>query len=463
MVARLSGSFRDPAGHVYLSNETIYRRIEPAGRAAYERLMQSGLYRALVDEGLLIAHEELGPQPDQPGAWTVIRPERVPMVSYPYEWCFSQLRDAARLTLRVQRKAGEFGLSLKDASAYNVQFLRGRPVLIDTLSFEPRREGPWFAYRQFCQHFYAPLLLISQTDSQLARLSQCFIDGIPLALASRLLPAASWLRPGPLMHIHLHAKAEQKWSAALPAAKEAAGAQTVAPRATRTGDSRLVVDSLERAIGGLEWTPRSSWSSYYADQPSYEQAALDRKRAVVGGWLREARPATVWDLGANTGQFSKLAIEAGATTVAFDGDPACVELMYRETRSTGAEGLLPLVSDLASPSPAIGWANAERMTLAGRGPADMLLALALVHHLAIGNNVPFPKIAEYFAQLARRAIVEFVPRSDAMVRHMLSGRDDLFEDYDSEAFERAFGERFAIDQRVVLAPSDRVLYLLTVL
>lgn len=463
MVARLSGSFRDPAGHIYISDETIYRRIEPAGRAAYECLMQSGLYRALVDDGLLIAHEELGPQPDQPGAWTVIRPERVPMVSYPYEWCFSQLRDAALLTLRVQRRAGDFGLSLKDASAYNVQFLRGRPVLIDTLSFEPQRQGPWLAYRQFCQHFYAPLLLVSQTDPQLARLSQSFIDGIPLALASRLLPAATWLRPGPLMHIHLHAKAEEKWSAALPAAKRASGEDPGRRTEPRKGDSRLVVDSLERAIGGLAWTPRSSWSSYYAEQPSYEQAALDRKREVVAGWLRQVRPSTVWDMGANTGQFSKLAVEHGATAVAFDADPACVELMYREMRSSGVERLLPLVSDLASPSPAIGWANSERMALSDRGPADMMMALALVHHLAIGNNVPFPKIAEYFAQVARRAIVEFVPRADAMVRHMLSGRDDVFDDYDGDAFERAFGERFTIDERVVLVPSERVLYLLTAL
>ena len=460
MTARLPGSFRDPAGHIYTSDNVIYRYIAPAGREGYELLMGSGLYAALVADGLLIAHDDLGPQPDQPGAWTIIRPEQVPMISYPYEWCFSQLRDAALLTLRAQQRADEFGLSLKDASAYNVQFLRGRPVLIDTLSFEPKRPGPWVAYRQFCQHFYAPLLLAGQADPQLARLSQLFIDGVPLALASRLLPAATWLRPGPMMHVHLHAKAEQKWSRPVGKAQaEAVKAPPPAPAAQ--GDSRLVVESLRRAIEGLQWEPRSHWSAYYTEQPSYEQAALDRKREIVTAWLQRMHPATVWDLGANTGQFSTIAIAQGAQVVACDADPACVELMYRQMRSSSVEQLLPLVTDLANPSPAIGWANAERMTLEQRGPADVLMALALVHHLAIGNNVPFEGIASYLARLARRAIVEFVPRTDAMVHHMLAGRDETFDNYDAASFERAFESRFTVDERVVLTPSDRVLYLMT--
>jgi hypothetical protein len=460
MAARLPGSFRDPAGYVFFSDNAIYRRIEPAGREAYERLMHSGLYDALTRDGLLVAHEDLGRQPDQPGAWTVIRPERVPMVSYPYEWCFSQLRDAALLMLRVQRRALEFGLSLKDASAYNVQFLRGRPILIDTLSFDTHRPGPWLAYRQFCQHFYAPLLLIAHTDPRLARLSQTFIDGVSLPLASRLLPRYTWLRPGPLMHVHLHAKAEEKWGRSrgheAPALRVPGSAGRLTPR-----DRPLapLIDSLERAIEGLRWEPRSAWASYYAEQPSYQQAAYDRKRTIVADWLQRVRPRTVWDLGANTGEFSKTAMEQGASVVALDGDPACVELMYREMKASGTERLLPLVADLANPSPAIGWGNAERMTLDQRGPADLLLALALVHHLAIGNNVPFGGIAEYFSRLARRAIVEFVPRTDLMVTQMLRGREHVFPDYEAEHFERAFASYFALDERIVIEPSNRVLYL----
>lgn len=471
MAGRLPGSFRDPAGHVFVSDDTIYRRIEPAGSGDYQRLMQSGLYEALVSDGLLVPHDDLGPQPDQPGAWTVIRPERIPMISYPYEWCVSQLRDAALLILRVQRRALALGLSLKDASAYNVQFLRGRPVLIDTLSFEPHAGGPWVAYRQFCQHFYAPLLLMAATDVRLGRLSQVFIDGVPLALASRLLPASTWLRPGPLMHLHLHAKAEATFSrpvagsdAPVPGGPADARSAKAAPA---TGRHRRqpplpLVESLERAIEAVTWEPpRSAWSSYYADQPSYEQEAFARKREVVGEWLQRLRPGVVWDLGANTGQFSKLAVEQGASAVAVDGDPSCVELMYREVRSSGVERLLPLVGDLATPSPAIGWGNAERMTLEQRGPADLLLALALVHHLAIANNVPFSGIADYFARLARRAIVEFVPRGDKMVEQMIGSRAETFAAYDGAAFERAFSARFTIEERVPLAASGRVLYLMT--
>ncbi len=247
---RLPGSFRDPAGHVYLSNDVIYRRIEPAGREAYQRLMQSGLYDSLVSDRLLVAHEDIGPQPEQPGAWTIIRPERVPMVSYPYEWCFSQLRDAALLVLRVQRRALDFGLSLKDASAYNVQFLRGKPVLIDTLSFEPHRPGPWIAYRQFCQHFYAPLLLASAADPRLPRLSQVFIDGVPLALASRLLPLWSWLRPGP--------------ADAHPPARQGRGTLGVVgsyrrrlPRSTQSQSHSNAAEHWEWAASGSEWELQS--------------------------------------------------------------------------------------------------------------------------------------------------------------------------------------------------------------
>src|SRR5262249_22153156 len=151
--------FRDPAGHVFLHDGTVHRRIEPVGMESYRALMDSGLYAALVSDHLLVPHEDLGPQVMAPGASTVLRPEQIPMISYPYEWCVSQLQDAALPTLGALRTALRFKMVLKDASAFNVQFVRGRPVLIDTLSFEPYSGGQWVAYRQFCQHFYAPLLL----------------------------------------------------------------------------------------------------------------------------------------------------------------------------------------------------------------------------------------------------------------------------------------------------------------
>ena len=449
---RVPGSFRDPAGHLFVADGTLFRRIEPAGREAYDRLMRSGLYDALVADELLVPHEEMAGQAESGDV--VIRPERIPLVSYPYEWCFSQLRDAAQLTLRVQRTALRFGMSLKDATAYNVQFRRGRPVFIDTLSFEPLNPGPWVAYRQFCQHFYAPLLLWRSTDAQLGRLPQLFIDGVPLSLASSLLPRRSFLRAGPLLHVHLHAKAEKKLAGRKgpPYNREGAGSGR---------GMEALIDSLERAVANTTWDAKSHWSSYYAEQPSYSDEALAVKVNHVTAWLDRARPATVWDIGANTGRFSRIAGRHASLVAALDGDPACVETMYREARAEKLEWMLPLVNDLASPSPAIGWANEERLTLEQRGPADMALALALVHHLAVGNNVPFPAIAAYFARLARQLIVEFVPKDDAMVQGMLAGRRDIFETYTAAHFEEAFAAHFRVEQRATLAPSNRVLYLMT--
>ena len=209
------------------------------------------------------------------------------------------------------------------------------------------------------------------------------------------------------------------------------------------------------------WTPKSEWSSYYADQPSYAPEAFARKLDLVTGWLHRLQPATVWDLGANTGQFSKVAAKQGAHAVALDSDPACVDTLYREARADKLDTLLPLVADLTSPSPAIGWANVERQTLEQRGPADLILALAVVHHLAIGNNVPLTAVADYFSRIGRRAIVEFVPKSDPMVQRMMASRADVFESYTAEEFERAFSARFTIEQRAVIPTSDRLLYLMT--
>ena len=464
---RLPGSFRDPAGYVIRLNGLVHRRIEPAGLAAYRRLVDSGLYDTLTSKELLVAHEDLGPIPEQPGAATVLRPEQIPMVSYPYEWSLSQLRDAALVTLEAQREALRAGMVLKDASAFNVQFLRGRPILIDTLSFEPYAGGPWVAYRQFCQHFYAPLLVAAAADPRLVRATGLFIDGLPLSIASRLLPRHTWLRAGPLFHVHLHARAEQRWAGRGDTGKDRDRGKGEGTREKTEGGSpstrgiEAVVDSLRRAVGSVRWSGRSHWSSYYAEGESYSADAFARKSEVVTGWLERLWPATVWDLGANTGYFSKAAARLGASAVALDADPACIESLYREVREQGLQDVLPLLFDLASPSPAIGWANAERMTLAERGPADLLLALAVTHHLAVSNNVPFAEIANYFSRLCRRAIVEFVPKTDPMVQRMLQGREDIFGEYTQAAFESAFGARFEIDERVVLSPSDRVLYRMT--
>jgi ribosomal protein L11 methylase PrmA len=432
----------------------VYRQVNIAYRADYELLTSSGLYEFLVGKGWLIPHTESQvAAPDPRLAHKVILPEQLSFIAYPYEWCFSQLKDAALLTLKLQKRALKHGMSLKDAAGTNIQFLHGRPVLIDSLSFEAYAEGqPWVAYRQFCQHFLAPLALMSRVNIQLVQLLRTNIDGIPLDLASRLLPASTRVNTGLLSHIHLHAAAQRRYAG--HKVKGGAG-----PKVSKTNLLGLI-DSLERTVKGLSWTPSdTAWGAYYEDT-NYSDAAMLHKEALVGKYLEAAKPKTVWDMGANTGRFSRLASQRGIETVAFDIDPAAVEINYREVKNQKEQNLLPLLLDLTNPSPDLGWAHRERQSLLARGPADMLLALALVHHLAITNNVPLPQIAEFFSQLAGRLVVEFVPKEDSQVQRLLAARKDIFDDYTLEGFKKAFSQYYKIETEQAVNETARTMFLM---
>ncbi|MCX6570916.1 MAG: SAM-dependent methyltransferase [Candidatus Aminicenantes bacterium] len=453
---KLSGSFRDPSGFLFVRDGVLYRQVNAPYRPHYDRLMESGLYAALTEAGLLVRHEEVDIPPADPAAspYKTIRPERIAFISYPYEWCFGQLKAAALATLKIQKKAAEFGMALKDASAYNMQFVDGKPVLIDTLSFE-RINGwaPWIAYRQFCQHFLAPLLLVARKDFRLAQLSRLFIDGVPLDLASALLPRSTRFRPGIATHIHAHA-----WSQRHYAKKQVQVRKRPITRAGYLG----LIDSLETLVRKTEFRlAKTEWGAYY-EETNYSDSAFACKKTLIEGFLDEIKPRTVWGLGANTGVFSRLASCRGIPTIAFDIDFVAVELNYREMRAKKEANLLPLVLDLTNPSPALGWAHEERASLIGRGPADTVFALALIHHLAISNNLPFDKIAAFFATVCRSLIIEFVPKSDSQVQKLLATREDIFPDYTPAGFEAAFGRRFRIRKIEKIADSERFLYLMDV-
>jgi ribosomal protein L11 methylase PrmA len=450
---REPGSFRDPSGFLFERDGTLFRQVNLAYKADYDRLLESGLDRSLIEDGCVIPHVEVDEEPSDPrSAYKVLQPERVPFISYPYEWCFGQFKAAALLTLGLQRRALERGMSLKDASAFNVQFLGGRPIFIDTLSFESYREGtPWVAYRQFCRHFLAPLALMGRTDVRLNQLFRPSIDGISLELASRLLPWRTRLDPRLLIHIHLHAGAEKAYSG---------GDRVSTPRPFSMRALMGLVDNLEAAVQSLTWKPRGTeWAEYY-DETNYTDAATDRKLALVGEFLDDARPRTVWDLGANTGRFSRLAAGRGASTVAFDVDPACVERNFREAVARADRNVLPLWMDLTNPSPALGWDHSERSSLLDRGPADLAMALALVHHLAISGNVPLRRVASFLRRACRALIIEFVPKGDSQVRRLLASRVDIFDDYNREGFEASFAEHFAIERAEPIVESERTLYLM---
>lgn len=451
---RDAASFRDPSGFVFRRDGVVYRQVDARYAAHFECAKASGLFDDLARERLLIAHEEVSLSlAAAPNAHAVLRPAAIPFVSHPYEWSFAQLRAAALLTLRVQREALARGMTLKDASAYNVQFIGHRPIFIDTLSFEIAQPGrPWVAYRQFCEHFVAPLALAAHCDERLLDLARSSLDGLPLDLAARLLPFASRLRPGLFAHVHLHARYQR---AHADAGRDAAASARA--RVSERGMQGLVA-SLESTVRGLALRPRSTpWGDYDADS-SYGEGAREAKRAAVAAALEALRPALVFDLGANTGEFSQLTSERGAYAVAFDADALAVERAYESASSRRDERLLALRLDLANPSPSQGFAHEERASLAARGPADLALALALVHHLAIGANVPLDRIAAWFAQLARALVIEFVPKDDAQVRRLLATRDDVFDGYAREPFEAAFARHFEIEGVTPLPGSQRVVY-----
>jgi len=444
-------SFRDPSGFVFWQDGSVYRQINAIYKDDYDRLMESGLHKALVGKGLIVPHEEVALRSAAHQlAYKVIKPDQIAFVSYPYEWSFSQLKDAALTTLDIQKKALEFEMSLKDCSVYNIQFIKGKPVFIDTLSFERYREGsPWVAYRQFCQHFLAPLALMSHRDIRLGQLFRSHLDGIPLDLASKLLPRRTRFSFSLLSHIHLHARTQTRY-----ADKQI---DTKRPRLSRLGFTGII-NSLESGVKRLNWNPGGTeWGDYYQDT-NYSAQSFQHKKQLVAEFLDAIRPGSVWDLGANTGIFSRIASDKGIQTISFDIDPAAVEKNYLECRRRNETSILPLLSDLTNPSPGIGWQNKERMSLAERGPADAVLALALIHHLAISNNTPFPKIADFLASICHSLVVEFVPKSDSQVQRLLATREDIFVNYTQQAFETEFARQFVLERSQPVAGSELILY-----
>lgn len=461
-LGKLTASFRDPSGFVFVKNNVIYRQINQSYQKDYEQLLSSGLYSKLISEGYLIEHAEVkdprttSSKQGSSTGWKVIQPEHIPFISYPYEWTFSMLADAALLTLRIQKIALEHGMSLKDASAFNIQFVKGRPILLDTLSFELYQEGkPWVAYKQFVEHFLAPLALMSYVDVRLNRLTSVFLDGVPVDLAADILPFKARLKPSLLFHIFAHASSQKKYSDKKLEKKQ---------KTRKFGKRALLgmIDNLEGAIKGLKWNPKGTqWEDYYEeDKNNYRQVSMKHKGDLVLKYIQEVKAKTVWDMGANTGYFSRIAARTGASVLAFDIDYGAVEKGYRDIKKNKEENILPLFSDVTNPTAGLGWMNNERSSLFSRAPADAVLALALIHHLAITHNLPFAYIAEAFSKLGKHVIIEFVDKKDSQVQILLSTREDIFPNYTKEDFEKTFGEYFKILHAATIKGSMRTLYLM---
>lgn len=455
---RHSSSFRDPAGFVFVHKDVLYRQINQAGGKDFDHFIDSGLYHKLVDQDLIVKHQLIGDLPDfspDPKRYKVIKPEPISFISYPYEWTFDQLKAAAGLTLKIQNLALEHGMILKDASAYNVQFVGRKPIFIDTLSFWKYKDGDaWEGYKQFCEHFVAPLAISSYISPEILKSLRVFLDGIPLNLAVKLLPGRARLTRGLLTHVYLHAASQRRYET--PGKPASAARRRVSPMALGG-----LLSSLQATINRLKLSRRQTqWGDYYSNT-NYSNEALKSKKKIVGQMLRSVSPAPkiVWDLGANDGTFSEMAAKTGAYTVAFDKDSLAVEQNYLK-RDQLSEAILPLVQDLANPSPPLGWAHSERLSLVQRGPADVAMALALVHHLAITEHSPFTAIAKFFASICKFLIIEFVPKEDSNTQVLLSSfSHNMFAEYDREHFEAAFENYFSLQRLEAVTDSQRSIYL----
>jgi len=448
-------SFRDPSGFIYYRKGEIYRQINKNYQKNYDHLMGSGLYQKLVNEKKLIEHTEVKVLPlEREISYKVIKPEEITFISYPYEWCFSQYKKTSLAVLDIQKTSLEFGMTLKDASAFNMQFDNSSPVLIDTLSFEIYQEGkPWVAYNQYCRHFLAPLLLMYYRDLRLNKLFRNFVDGVPLDLASNLLPNKTWLKIPILAHIHMHAKSQKLIR------EEHITNETIKGYVKKEGILGIV-NNIENIINSLTLkTKITPWENYLTLH-NYSKIAYQHKKDLVANYINLIRPETVWDFGANTGEFSRLASEKGIKTIAFDSDYGATEINYQKCIKDNEKNLLPLVFDLVNPSPGLGWSNEERKSIEKRGSPDLLMGLALVHHLAIGHNLPFELIGKYFSDITKWLVIEFIPKDDQQVKKLLKSREDISNEYSMEHFEKAFRRYFAIQDKKTINDSGRILYLM---
>jgi len=446
--SRHPASFRDPSGYVFSLSEgaVVYRRIQPVYFEHYRQLMTGGLYDTLTSKGLLIPHEEVEESPDK----VVIKPEQLEFISYPYEWSFEQLKAAALATLRIAHHALKHGMILKDGTAFNIQFLKSRPVFIDTLSFDTYREGtPWYAYGQFVRHFLAPLLMMKYVSSDTGKLSAQYLDGIPLEVIAASLPVRARLSPFLWSNIFLHNRAHQKLQ-------------------KQTKDAKVskkllfaILQNLFEHIKDLRMSHATEWGDY-GSEVNYTTEAMEAKESIVRGWIEHNGYRRVWDVGGNEGRFSRAIHDLAEFILCSDIDNVAVSKCYRMSLET--RNIYALMADVTAPSPGIGHMNRERSSLLERvrgARFDCTVALALIHHLSLTANLPFDMTAELFASTARNLIIEFVPPGDSWVDMLLDTKREakgLFSHYNQEEFEAVYSKYFHEREKAEIPGSRRILY-----
>jgi len=431
-----AGSFRDPRGHIYIDDGRVFRTVTKSGLADFQQVRQTGLLDKLVDNNRLVAFEEADaahlsfvPQDVD----LVLEHPRLPFISYPYEWGFQLLKSAALLQLDIYAEALQHDVTLTDASAYNIQFVGSRPIFIDHLAFRPYRDGEfWTAHRQFCEQFLNPLLLRAKLGIVHNAWYRGALEGISTSDLNRLLPLRKKFSWNVFSQVVLQDKFQE-------------ASLDKSARATVSINKGLPKQSFERMLMSMRnWieklqpldSGKTVWGGYAADN-SYSGEGASQKRAFIADFARVVQPKLIWDIGCNTGEYSAAALEAGAASIiGFDFDQTAIDMAYQRAVDNDLQ-LLPLYLDAANPAPDQGWGERERKGLRGRAECDAILALALVHHLAIGKNVPLEAVVNWLLSLAPNGVIEFVPKSDPMVQELLRFRDDIFDKYTLENFERS--------------------------
>ena len=446
-------SFRDPSGHVYWDGSILRRKINPIYFPQYNQLKDSGFFDTLIKKGLLIPHDETSVSEDK----VIITPEPISFITHPYEWSFEQYKHAALLTLQIQKFALSKGFILKDASAYNVTFHKGKAVFIDTLSFDLYEEGtPWRAYKQFITHFLGPLVLAKYHGMEMMKMMQTHIDGIPIQLISSLLPTKTKFSSVLYTNIHLLAKLEQKHHEDYKAETKIA---TLSKKAQEN-----IITSLFDYIKKLTCGGETEWGDYY-QKINYNDTAFNDKKRLIQDWVTSLSAKKVIDVGGNDGTFGRAIMDKVDELIVTDIDSNAVEYNYHQVQKNGEQKMLPFVCDVLQPVPGIGFNNTERDSLIDRlvnYAPDVVMALALIHHITLSGNVPFEKSAAFFSKFSKFLIIEFPKREDSWVESLLVRKrefKDHFNFYNLESFEKGYETHFKLLKKEFIADSNRVLYL----
>jgi len=460
-IEREPGSYRDRNGAVFYRGDRVFRYLSPRALENWRRLEQAPFFQRLRAEGRVVDTQTIDARAEglELGRWAgVVEHARIPFISYPYEWSFGMLKDAALLHLELMREALLADMILKDSSAYNMQWEGVRPVFIDIPSFEPLGSGePWVGYRQFCELFLYPLMLQAYKGVDFRPWLRGRVDGVPAEDMRGLMSSRDLLRPGVLLHVAAQAALQKRYSGG--------GQKNVRGALAEAGFGKALiqrnVDKLSRLVGKLEpANTKTTWADYDRTH-SYDQAELNKKIDFVRRAAATRHWRLAWDLGCNTGTFSRVAAEHSDYVVAMDGDWMAIEHLYRREKNGTSKNILPLVVNLADASPSQGWRNAERKAITERGKPELTLCLALVHHIVISANIPLADFISWLASLGTSVVIEFVGRDDEMVQTLLSNREDQYDDYHPEIFRELLAAHFDIQSEEPLKGGKRQIYFAT--